>query len=420
MKNELINEMKLMLFAALTGAACALVFWLFLIAVKSGTAFLWDIIPNRTGLTHLKAYPLVICTLGGLIIGIFRKLFGDYPEGMMTVFGTIKKIGSYPYNRILVMIIAAILPLIFGSSVGPEAGMVGIIAALCYWAGDNLKFAKERSRAYSEIGMEVTLSVMFRSPLFGIFERQERADDKEDAKKAYSNKALYCLASGAGFGCFYLLNLIYKASEGFPVFDVMSPAKSDYALSVLYLICGILLGVFFEYSEIFFEKLGEIIPPVQKEILAGILLGTVVCFLPVLRFSGEEQMGILIRDFALYAPAAMIGISFLKIIITNMCIKLGLKGGHFFPLIFSAVCLGYGVSLLIYPGDGSHAVFAAAIVAAGTLGVTIRKPFAVSMLLLLCFPVRSLLWIVPAAAFASVIGRYVGDKGGHDPGKETL
>jgi H+/Cl- antiporter ClcA len=95
-----------------------------------------------------------------------------------------------------------------------------------------------------------------------------------------------------------------------------------------------------------------------------------------------------------------------------MCIHLGLKGGHFFPLIFAAVCLGYGIALLFFPGDASHATFAAAVVAAATLGVTMKKPLAVSVLLLLCFPVRSLLWIVPAAAIAGWAGNRIA--GGRD------
>ena len=90
---------------------------------------------------------------------------------------------------------------------------------------------------------------------------------------------------------------------------------------------------------------------------------------------------------------------------TNMCIKLGMKGGHFFPMIFAAVCLGYGTALLFFPGDASHATFAAAVAAAGTLGVSMKKPLAVSVLLLLCFPVKALLWIVPASALAALVGK---------------
>jgi H+/Cl- antiporter ClcA len=121
-------------------------------------------------------------------------------------------------------------------------------------------------------------------------------------------------------------------------------------------------------------------------------------------------MGLLIEDYAKYAPLAMIGIAFLKIIMTNLCISFGLKGGHFFPLIFSAVCLGFGVSLMIFPQDVSHATYAAAIVSAGTLGVTLKKPLAVSMLLLLCFPAGYLLWIVPSAAICAWAGRLIEDR----------
>ena len=57
----------------------------------------------------------------------------------------------YEYKNMLVMMVAALLPLLIGSSVGPEAGLTGIIVGLCYWAGDNLKFAKQNARNLSLI-----------------------------------------------------------------------------------------------------------------------------------------------------------------------------------------------------------------------------------------------------------------------------
>ena len=437
MRQDIKNELKLLLFCCMIGAAAATVFWLFLLAVKGGTALLWDVIPERTAGAVHRWYPLIACSVGGVLTGLFRKAFGDYPEGMTVVLGRLKKTGTYPYRSMLVIIVAALLPLIIGSSVGPEAGMVGIIAALCCWAGDNLKFAGKRSADYSRIGMAVSLSVMFRSPLFGIFETEDdpmeedsQAGTKENAIPGDGSDAgsgdgtsgqtlsgnmkilLYCVAAGAGFGCYYLLNLLYRVSEGFPSFENIHLSIWDAVLSVLYLACGIILGVFFEYSEEFFGKLGGKLPPVLRELIAGAVLGLTASLLPVVLFSGEEQMGVLIEDFARYVPLAMIGIAFLKVILTSLCIQMGLKGGHFFPLIFAAVCLGYGLSLMLFPGDASHATFAAAVVCAGTLGVSMKKPLAVSMLLLLCFPVRALLWIVPASALAALAGRHAGSHQG--------
>jgi H+/Cl- antiporter ClcA len=414
MKKEVFNELKLVLLCIVIGGVSSLVFWVFLLAVKGGTALLWEVIPGGITGGFAAWYPLVLCLAGGLIIGIFRKKFGDYPEEMTEVFGKLKKTGSYPYQKMPVLFVAALLPLIFGSSVGPEAGMVGIIVALCCWVGESIRFAGKQSVEYSRIGAAVSLSVIFRSPLFGIFEVEENPAGNEagGVLRKPMRILLYCIAAGAAFGSFFLLNRIVKASEGFPSFDRITPGALDCVLSVMYLTCGILLGLFFEYTELFFEKIGKMLPSVLREMLAGLILGGTACLLPVIRFSGEEQMGILITDYARYAPLAMIGIAFLKVALTNMCIRLGLKGGHFFPLIFAAVCLGYGLSLLVFPGDASHATFAAAVSAAGTLGVSMKKPLAVSMLLLICFPANALLWIVPASAIAAFIGQRVGKKDG--------
>lgn len=407
-------KVKLPVFCAVIGAIVSIIFWLFLFAIKWGIELIWNVLPGE--FTRLSVYPLIVCTAGGLIIGLIRRAAGDYPEDMMTVFGKLKADKTYPYRKLPMLFICALLPLIFGSSVGPEAGMVGLIVALCCWAGDSMKFAKSESEYYSRMGAEVTLSVMFRSPLFGLLDVEEDVSETDKTSGGQEltgllKIVLYCVAAGAAFGMFWLMNTLFgKVSEGFPTFDLVSAQRADYMLFVIYLICGIILGLFFERSERIFHMAGQKLPPVIKEMTAGLILGAVACVLPVIRFSGEEQMGILIEDYAKYAPLAMIGIAFLKIIMTNLCISFGLKGGHFFPLIFSAVCLGFGVSLMIFPQDVSHATYAAAIVSAGTLGVTLKKPLAVSMLLLLCFPAGYLLWIVPSAAICAWAGRLIEDR----------
>ena len=404
-------KIKLPVFCAFTGAAAGLIFWLFLFLIERGTFLVWEMLPGFC--PDIPFYPVIICAAGGLLIGIFRKFTGDYPEDMMTVLKRLKTEKTYPYRALPVIFIGALLPLIFGSSVGPEAGMVGVIVALCCLAADMMKFAKKESEDFSRIGAAVSLSVIFRSPLFGILDVE---DDGEKSLTGTTKIILYCIATGAGFGCFWLLNTyIEKVSEAFPSFAAISTDRSDYICFVPYLICGMLLGIFFELTEKAFEKAAHALPAIIKETVAGLILGITACFLPVIMFSGEEQMGVLITDYARYAPLAMIGIAFLKIIMTNLCINLGLKGGHFFPLIFAAVCLGYGVSLLIFPLDASHANFAAAVAASGTLGISMKKPLAVSMLLLLCFPAGALLWIVPASALSAWIGMKLMPSSKKDP-----
>ena len=293
-------RLKLPVFCAIIGAVASVVFWLFLYVLKLGTGLVWDVIPGMFSDNPL--YPLIVCTIGGLMIGVFRRLFGDYPEDMMTVFGKLKTNKSYPYRNLPVLLIAALLPLIFGSSVGPEAGMVGVIVALCCWAGDKIKIAGNTSEYYSMIGAEVTLSVMFRSPLFGLLDVNEEPGEADtiDLKKDLAGSTriiMYGMATGAGFGVFWLMNTLFgKVTEGFPSFELVPAQKADYLLFIVYLICGIILGSFYVVSEKLLVKTGNKLPRIIKETVAGIILGGVACLLPVIRFSGEEQMGILIRD----------------------------------------------------------------------------------------------------------------------------
>ena len=85
-------------------------------------------------------------------------------------------------------------------------------------------------------------------------------------------------------------------------------------------------------------------------------------------------------------------------------VGLGLKGGHFFPVIFAGVCLGYGIAMFVFPeAAAEHVVFGAAVVTAARLGGIMRKPLAVTMLLFLCFPVRMFLWIFLAAVVGSKV-----------------
>lgn len=79
-------------------------------------------------------------------------------------------------------------------------------------------------------------------------------------------------------------------------------------------------------------------------------------------FSGEEQMGVLMKEYSQYLPLALIGVAFLKVLLTNICIQFGLKGGHFFPVIFAGVCMGYGVGMLICRKCRESSCFRTAIV----------------------------------------------------------
>lgn len=399
-KIKIKNQLELWAFCAVIGTVAGALVWALLKIMAIGTEMIWEWIPEKI---HIPYYTVLVCTVGGAIIGIFRKLYGDYPEDMETVMGKVKTEKRYEYKNMLVMMIAALLPLLIGSSVGPEAGLTGIIVGLCYWAGDNLKFAKQHTKEYSQIGAAVSLSVLFQAPLFGIFEVEEDPDMQLAELGRGSKIFIYGIALAAGTGSYVGLSaLLGGGMSGIPSFDTVMVQRIDYVMMFVYMLCGCVLAYFYETTHAVTGVIAGKIPGIAKEILAGICLGVIGMLIPAVMFSGEEQMGALMKEYAGYMAIALIGVAFLKIVLTNLCIQFGLKGGHFFPVIFAGVCLGYGLAMLFFGQQGdSHAVFAAAIVTSTLLGGIMKKPLAVTMLLFLCFPVKIFIWIFIAAAVGS-------------------
>ena len=59
--------------------------------------------------------------------------------------------------------------------------------------------------------------------------------------------------------------------------------------------------------------------------------------------------------------------------------------------------------MAVFPAHtADHVVFAAGVVMAATFGAQIKKPLAVTMLTLLCFPVK----MIPFLLFAAVVGKW--------------
>ena len=403
MKKGIANDIRLGIFTALLGAVCGAVIWLFLKAMELCTVFLWEAIPEKTGFSFT---PLIVCTVLGLAAGLIRRRHGDYPEELPEVLGQIKREKHYDYSKMPVLLVCAFIPLVLGASVGPEAGLTGIIAGLCYWTGDNVKYAKEHSAEYSEIGAAVTLGSLFHVPLFGIFAVEEPAEGEDPqgyVMPKTSKLVLYGLSIAAAFLVMRGLGaLLGPAGEGMPSYDYHEVHAADYALLLAYIPAGIILYKAFELSEKICGKAAGHIPAVARETLCGLAVGITAMLVPSVLFSGEDQMALLPEAAAKAGAAALAGICLLKIFMTAFCIRFGLKGGHFFPLIFACSCMGFALAAL-FP-SGADAVFASAAVTAAALGAQMKKPLATTMLLLICFPLRLVLWILVAAAIGSKAG----------------
>ena len=408
--NEKSNLQKYILIcflALVLGSLAGAAVWCALRVMDLGIQFFWTYLPGKLGAAHSFIYDLAICLCGGLLIGLFQKRNGILPDNLEEVMAAIKKDGRYPYNRLHIIAIAFLLPLIFGGSVGPEAGLSGLIAGMCCWICDKLKYKGDQLVALTETGFAAVLGVIFASPFFGIVQNLEPDDTSEHYREKILSKKyrilIYCFGVIGGLltmkGLGALLNI---KGGGLPRFDASHAVGLDQWKWVLPLIAiGIVFSLFYSLMEFLSKKLSGALKGnyIISCLIAGVLVAVCGYFLPLTMFSGEDQLSEMTGQWPTYTAAFLIATAAVKLFLTGFCINLGWKGGNIFPIIFCGAMVGFGFALL----TGMSGSFAAAVVIASLYAYKMRKPVAVIAVLLLCFPVTYILPIAVSAFIASKI-----------------
>jgi len=130
--------------AVVLGAFAGAFVWAFFFLMNLGISFLWERVPSWLEAAGMPAvfYPLAFCTAGGLAIGFFQKKAGPYPKDMNEVMGEVKSTGRCDYGHMGASFFGALLPLLFGGSIGPEAGLTGVIPTECGCGGYIEQFKK--------------------------------------------------------------------------------------------------------------------------------------------------------------------------------------------------------------------------------------------------------------------------------------
>ena len=222
------------LFGALTvvlGGFAGAFAWAFFFLMNLGIDLLWVKAPAALEAQGLPAvvYPLAFCLAGGVIIGLFQKRCGAYPEDMNTVMAQVKATGRYEYRHLGASFTGALLPLLFGGSIGPEAGLTGVIAGLATGVGDKMRFMGSRVRELSQVGVAAVVSATFSAPLFGLAaplagyadESAGAAPSTIEVPRA-TKLVAYLLAIAGALGAMLGLGSLFGQGGGLPHFSTIA------------------------------------------------------------------------------------------------------------------------------------------------------------------------------------------------------
>lgn len=397
---KLGNRLLFVISVILTGAVAGAFVWFLLFVMNKGITFLWVVLPSHFG----PFFPLLACIVGGVIIGLYEKKFGPYPEDLNKVMTKVKKNGRYDYDNLGIMSIAALLPLFFGGSIGPEAGLTGAIAGICTWVGDRMKRFGADFKQLTSVGTMAALSAIFTAPLFGFAAplMDEGGKDGDTIKLPKSSKLVVYLCAIAGaLAAFMLLGKLFGGGMSLPHFSDITVGTLELAwlipLALVGAVGGWLYCVFDSLLEKASDKIGN--RPVTKSVIAGVVLAICGILLPFTMFAGEVQTEELGEVWTTMSALILIATGLVKVFVTPLCIRFGWRGGHFFPVIFAGISIGYGMAML----SGADPVFCLCACTAALVGGVMRQPLMAVLLLFLCFPVKGVVVMLVAAAIGSII-----------------
>lgn len=394
-------SLSLVVLACLVGFVVGVVVWGALSLSNLLIQLLWHDLPAALPF-DAPWLPLVLCPFGGLIIGLWTRAFRNAPASLETVMGEVRATGGYRLRGLGSSIVSFLLPLVFGGSIGPEAGLTGIIAAACTWIGNTLKRAGLKVKAVTDLTLSATLSAVFGAPLLGIVmnaEEQPGAPSPDDYSfRRPAKLLLYTAAAFGAFGGAAFIGGFLGDGAGLPRFSSIEAQGIAWLWTVPLALAGWALGLLFHASNRAFGSMtgrfrkDSLMPP----LIAGVALGAVAVALPGVLFSGERQCHTIMGEWTAISALALLAAGALKVVATPLCLNFGWRGGNFFPCIFAGVSFGYGIAAL----SGIDPMLCVTVVTTALVACMTRKPLLTLALLILCFPIDGIL----ASGVAALVG----------------
>jgi H+/Cl- antiporter ClcA len=317
-------------------------------------------------------FTVLVCTTGGLLVGLLVKLFGDHNAIFAELMQEFGKTGRFDYRHAPGIVITAFVSLITGGSLGPEAPLADACGGIGTLMADKLKLDEQETRTLGYSGVSAMLASFITEPVGGAVLGLESAQGGTSGKQTYF-WILFpsLLASAVATVAFVMLSgQFFSTLYQFPDY---SPRLRDLLYAAPLGLIGAIVGLLFMLA---LQRLRQLLQPMKTHVvlrglLGGVAMGIIGALLPLTLFSGEEQTADLIAHAAEIGVLMLIVLAVAKLFATSLLLTTGWKGGYIFPIMFGSVALGLAVNL-VFPGIPVAVAVAATI--AGALVAALRSP----------------------------------------------
>ena len=363
--------LRLMVLVALLGVISAGITFAFMALVHQGTHVVWVQTAEIVGVDP-RLFTLLVCTLGGVLVGLLVKLFGDHSGIFAEVMREFGKTGRFDYRNAPGIVITAFVSLISGASLGPEAPLADACGGMGTLIADRLKLDEQETRTLGYSGVSGMLAAFITNPFGGALLSMEAAQGGMTGKTIYFWGLFPSLLASAVSTVVFvgISGTFFETLYKFPNYI---PRLVDLFYAAPLGLLGGAVGLLFMLS---LDRLQRLFQPMKQHVvlrglLGGLGMGIIGALWPLTLFSGEAETTELILHATEIGVVMLIVLGLAKLFATSLLLATGWKGGYIFPIMFASIALGLALNLL-FPSIPLAVIVAA--VTAGALVAALRAP----------------------------------------------
>ena len=331
-----------MIWGLLLGLLSAIGAYIFIILMTLGQRLVW---PELTSWTPFSGpwWMVVAMTVAGFIVGLIHHYT---TARQIDVFAAVDE-GDMDPKPVPSSVLASLVSLIGGFSLGPEVPTGMLAAGLGSWISKKRKMSSQKTRTNILSSISGAYAGLFSSPVVMLLMLLE---SKHEQKVSYYGILLIAgLAAAIGFALFFALN--GKAVSS--LLGLLLPPAYD--LEIWHILVSVLLGVLAVPFALLFVIMTKVLSrvveplntkPVLRGTLGGLLLGLLAVVLPTTIGLGTTEMSIVTEQAAEIGVVLLLIFALAKMLALSGALNFGFIGGPIFPLLFVGSCLGAIINLI--------------------------------------------------------------------------
>lgn len=317
---------------------------------------------------------IALASAGGLAVGLILMLVPGKGGGHPADDHGLISAGAPSPAAILGIMVAGLVALVAGASLGPEGALIPAVAGLGAVVAKRANVPAPMQSSVAGAGLGALLATMFGSPLAGAVPLLEVVP-----ASGLSMVMLILPALVASSTAVLTLEMMNAEAAGYLQLGYEGFARGD-------IVWALLVGILAGGVAVVFNQLTVLLRRVTKRLDArsvilsttagGVLLGVSYAIGGTeVRFAGIPELQLLVADTGA-ATTALVAVG-AKVFATSVCLAAGYRGGKIFPLAFMGGAIGLAAHLVWNQIPLSVAVAAGL---AGAIAVGLSSPVTAALI----------------------------------------